>query len=634
MTRHPPPGKPTQSVVPRATGCYAHATNMLPQLPAKCKWCLLPHDVNLISGDIRWCCMCTPKFVEAHGNTQNYMVNRPSLDESDQLRACEERMNRSVRCPWAVAASPCCCIARGVTCPARVLRISLEDVEQFLKRYNERLQKHGCSSQRMGRRRRYPVARCSAAHESWSLWQRPDTSWSEFPDTLRNRFPPAERVKVCTVLHRMDAPPLTTHPARPTQRIHNALQLFLGPLLGKRTEGFVCLAITAEEVEAATPPMRWPWPLQLDCPTKREEPPPLIGAALEQPPPQGRLPHLPRPCHPLAPGLPNVECAPATRKLMAGERDLPNTGLPAVPASNPDMTCFHASVSLASAEPYQLFQITMDVNNVLTAALVDTATSDTLVLPALVAIDGCNSPPRTVPLSSMEEEVVPRQPWLEQQEVVIKVAASHIYFGTRERRTVYAVGNAVLEVKSAVSLPDLVHNVSQEYCEAVQRVTSKCQEVFAFYDLLHSKTTTEHLIPTGDEEPVYVGPRGYGFEEQQFGETERCYHSNEHKCLVMVWMLRKYQPHLESMQRCHGKLAHWKLLLQLFDFMIEHVAGRHNELPDLLLHDLEDAELLLDNADLDILFPSERLRAAEDAEHLDHLSQAVHVTRLTATSTV
>ncbi|CAB0037919.1 unnamed protein product [Trichogramma brassicae] len=85
----------------------------------------------------------------------------------------------------------------------------------------------------------------------------------------------------------------------------------------------------------------------------------------------------------------------------------------------------------------------------------------------------------------------------------------------------------------------------------------------------------------------------------KFTATEAAYHCNEQECLAIVWAVKKFRPYLEDrpftlrtdshtvtwLQRfknTRDKLTRWALLLQEFQFSIEHCAGRENELPDLL----------------------------------------------------
>lgn len=85
----------------------------------------------------------------------------------------------------------------------------------------------------------------------------------------------------------------------------------------------------------------------------------------------------------------------------------------------------------------------------------------------------------------------------------------------------------------------------------------------------------------------------------KFKGAELNYHANEAECFAAVWSIKRYRPYLENRQftlrtdsrsltwlerfkENKQKLVRWALLLQEFDFTIEHVSGRDNELPDFL----------------------------------------------------
>lgn len=87
--------------------------------------------------------------------------------------------------------------------------------------------------------------------------------------------------------------------------------------------------------------------------------------------------------------------------------------------------------------------------------------------------------------------------------------------------------------------------------------------------------------------------------------TQQKYHINEQECLAIVTAIKRYRPYLEdqpftlrtdnaalqwlhTMKDTRAKLTRWALLLQEFDFTIEHCQGRDNELADLLSRTPED----------------------------------------------
>ncbi|CAB0043274.1 unnamed protein product [Trichogramma brassicae] len=88
----------------------------------------------------------------------------------------------------------------------------------------------------------------------------------------------------------------------------------------------------------------------------------------------------------------------------------------------------------------------------------------------------------------------------------------------------------------------------------------------------------------------------------KFTPAESRYHCNEQECLAIVWAIKRFRPYLEDqpftlrtdsrtitwLNRFKGtrdKLLRWALLLQEFQFTIEHCPGRLNELPDVLSRD-------------------------------------------------
>ncbi|CAB0041770.1 unnamed protein product [Trichogramma brassicae] len=93
----------------------------------------------------------------------------------------------------------------------------------------------------------------------------------------------------------------------------------------------------------------------------------------------------------------------------------------------------------------------------------------------------------------------------------------------------------------------------------------------------------------------------------KFTPAESRYHCNEQECLAVMWAIKRFRPYLEDqpftlrtdsrtitwLNRFKGtrdKLLRWALLLQEFQFNIEHCPGRLNELPDVLSRDpCEDA---------------------------------------------
>lgn len=93
----------------------------------------------------------------------------------------------------------------------------------------------------------------------------------------------------------------------------------------------------------------------------------------------------------------------------------------------------------------------------------------------------------------------------------------------------------------------------------------------------------------------------------KFKGAEKAYHANEAECYAAVWAIKRYRPYLENQRfllrtdsrsltwlekfkESKQKLIRWALLLQEFDFDIEHVEGKANELPDFLSRNPEPVE--------------------------------------------
>lgn len=85
----------------------------------------------------------------------------------------------------------------------------------------------------------------------------------------------------------------------------------------------------------------------------------------------------------------------------------------------------------------------------------------------------------------------------------------------------------------------------------------------------------------------------------KFKQAETNYYSNEQECLAAVWAVRRYRVLLEfehftlktdnaaltwlhQLKDLKAKLIRWALVLQKFNFDIEHCPGRENGLPDAL----------------------------------------------------
>ena len=106
------------------------------------------------------------------------------------------------------------------------------------------------------------------------------------------------------------------------------------------------------------------------------------------------------------------------------------------------------------------------------------------------------------------------------------------------------------------------------------------------------------------------------YSSAKFDRAEAKYDYNEQECLAIIWAIKLYRPYLEDrrftlrtdskvltwmdrLKDTRAKLTRWALLLQEFDFDVEHCPGRDNELPDALSRnpqnkgELDDQERLL-----------------------------------------
>lgn len=103
------------------------------------------------------------------------------------------------------------------------------------------------------------------------------------------------------------------------------------------------------------------------------------------------------------------------------------------------------------------------------------------------------------------------------------------------------------------------------------------------------------IYQTDQSESRYI----IGYHSAKFGAVERKYHVNEQECLAIIHALKKYRPYLlgrhftlrtdnrcllwlKNMHNGKSKLARWALMLQEYDFTVEHVAGEANEFADAL----------------------------------------------------
>jgi hypothetical protein len=144
--------------------------------------------------------------------------------------------------------------------------------------------------------------------------------------------------------------------------------------------------------------------------------------------------------------------------------------------------------------------------------------------------------------------------------------------------------------------------------------------------LLHRPDASREYVLQTDASGLGVAAVLYQEEEGQrkiisyasarLNDAQRRYHINEQECLAVVFAVKRYRPYLEDKpfllrtdNKCllwlngakdsNAKLTRWALLLQEFNFRVEHCPGKNNELPDVLSRQPEDDKVPDDAEDLD-----------------------------------
>ena len=128
----------------------------------------------------------------------------------------------------------------------------------------------------------------------------------------------------------------------------------------------------------------------------------------------------------------------------------------------------------------------------------------------------------------------------------------------------------------------------------------------------------------------------------KFTQAEKRYHSNEQECLAVIWALRKFRHYLEdgnftlrtdnraltwldNIKDGKGKLHSWAMYLRAFNFMVEHVAGKENELPDALSRNPGNGISKDDAGALEALLPPEQTQYKQCVYLASALVQDLHV---------
>lgn len=154
------------------------------------------------------------------------------------------------------------------------------------------------------------------------------------------------------------------------------------------------------------------------------------------------------------------------------------------------------------------------------------------------------------------------------------------------------------------------------------------KEAFSSPEPLYRPDNNKPFFLQTDASGVGLGASLYQMDEDKrliianisasLNKTERSYSSNEKECFAVVWACKKLKPYLEGrkftlrtdnrallwLQKCRNdqtKFTRWALSLQELDYVVEHVPGRFNLLPDALSRQPleEDAKDEIDS----IMFP-------------------------------
>ncbi|XP_063243867.1 uncharacterized protein LOC134543044 [Bacillus rossius redtenbacheri] len=193
-----------------------------------------------------------------------------------------------------------------------------------------------------------------------------------------------------------------------------------------------------------------------------------------------------------------------------------------------------------------LLRVPFEVNGRPTLALIDTGASQVFIHPSLVppgtfrphqgelrlattthngrmmghadvkvSLRELTTPVTAVVVGDLGEELVLRQPWLEEHEAVLEMGPAKINVRRTERFVVYAVGQTPSPSGPTITLDDLHHDVPPEFRSAINKVLHERRGVFATAEPLRRTTVAEHSIPTTTDTPIYESPRGYGYKEQR-----------------------------------------------------------------------------------------------------------------------
>jgi transposase InsO family protein len=197
----------------------------------------------------------------------------------------------------------------------------------------------------------------------------------------------------------------------------------------------------------------------------------------------------------------------------------------------------------------------------------------------------------------------------------------------------------------AAPLTDLlVLKKTLRWTDAAQKAFDKLKTAIDQPLLLHRPDASREYVLQTDASGLGVAAVLYqernglrniiSFSSARLNDAQRRYHINEQECLAVVFAIKKYRPYLEDKpfllgtdNKCllwlngakdsNAKLTRWSLLLQEFNFRIEHCPGKNNELPDVLSRQPEDVEIPDDTEDVDrMLVPKRKDEATAATERV------------------
>jgi hypothetical protein len=197
----------------------------------------------------------------------------------------------------------------------------------------------------------------------------------------------------------------------------------------------------------------------------------------------------------------------------------------------------------------------------------------------------------------------------------------------------------------AAPLTDLlVMKKTFRWTDAAQKVFDKLKTAIDQPLLLHRPDASREYVLQTDASGLGVAAVLYeernglrniiSYSSARLNDAQHRYHINEQECLAVVFAIKKYRPYLEDKpfllrtdNKCllwlngakdsNAKLTRWSLLLQEFNFRIEHCPGKNNELPDVLSRQPEDVEIPEDTEDVDrMLVPKRKDEATAATERV------------------